>query len=72
MDLQRAENIGCRPGYGTGRVEVVDAYQPFALVMPGIQIAADGGDQGTGMERAGGGGGEAPPVLAAAGRSVRQ
>jgi hypothetical protein len=37
-----------------GLVDVLDANEPFAVVMPGVDETGDRGDQGTEMQRAGG------------------
>ena len=44
VSFQRAENFIGSALDGTRCVEVFDAYQPFALMMFGVEIAADGGD----------------------------
>jgi len=60
--FQRAEDINVSAFYSTGDVEVFDTNQPFAMMLLRIEIAADGGDQGTKMEGAGGGGGETASI----------
>jgi uncharacterized RDD family membrane protein YckC len=45
VSFQRAENFIGSTLDGAWCVEVFDAYQPLALMMFGIQVAADGGDQ---------------------------
>ena len=43
--FQRAEDLIDSALDGARGVEVFDANQPFAMMMSGIEIAADGGDE---------------------------
>ena len=58
------------PGCTRGAVEVLDAQQPAAAVLAGIEVAAERGNQRTEMQRPGGRGGEAADVAHCATRAA--
>src|SRR5574344_2775569 len=52
------------------RIQILDAYQPTTLLAAGLQITADGGDQGAKMQGSGGGRGKTSPIGTAAHRFI--
>jgi len=60
---ERGENFFGGTGHAARRINVFDAHQPCAAVMPRIGVAGYGRDQRTEMQRSGGRGGKAAAIL---------
>jgi hypothetical protein len=66
--LERAEDAVCAAGHDARGVEILDAHQPAAALVAGIEVASHRGEKRTQVQIPGRGRGEAADVLPAAQR----
>ena len=69
VEIEAEDAIGGARDFAR-RIQILDAYQPTTLLAAGLQITADGGDQGAKMQGSGGGRGKTSPIGTAAHRLI--